>query len=74
MMFDNTPVAPSSRWETLRNHLPVLLLVVAAIGVAGGVHLASTTLAAIAAGHLVLAGILFALRGLRDRRAGALPR
>lgn len=67
MMFDNTPVASPSRWEVVWNHLSIVLLVIAVVGFAAGLHLAATTLVVIAAGHLVLAAILLAARHVRGR-------
>ena len=72
MMFDNSrdrsPTSTSAlRWA--HANLALILLVVAAVGVAAGVHLASAALAVAAAGHVVLAGLLLALRALRRRRS-----
>ena len=47
----------------------MVLLVFAAVGIAAGVHLASTAVVMLAAGHLAVAGILFAVRAVGNRRA-----
>ncbi|MEM9133583.1 MAG: hypothetical protein AAF962_26075 [Actinomycetota bacterium] len=69
MVFDNSPPVMASRWEVVRDHFPILVLVFAAVGVAAGVHLASAAVIVIAVGHMVLAGVLFAIRVLRIRKA-----
>lgn len=71
MVFDNSEAAslPSPSWRRWAHaNLPLVLLVAAAVGVAAGVHLASAALAVVAAGHVLLAGLLLALRALRQRR------
>ena len=71
MVFDNSPDGPPPSPSALQRahaNFPLILLVVAAVGVAAGMHLASAALAVIAAGHVVLAGLLLALRALRQRR------
>lgn len=70
MVFDNSPDSPPpppSALQWAHANAPLILLVVAAVGVAAGMHLASAALAVAAAGHVVLAGLLLALRALRQR-------
>lgn len=64
MTFDNSPPLLPSRWEATRSHLPLLVVVLGAVGFAAGIHLASTAVAVIAASHLVLAVILLGVRAL----------
>lgn len=70
MVFDNSPPPSPSLVRSAHANLPLILLVVASVGVAAGVHLASAALAVIAAGHLALAGLLLGLRAVRRRRSG----
>ncbi len=70
MMFDNAPIQAPSRLAVIRDHLPIIALVAACLGVAGGIHFASTAIAVIAAGHLAIAGALFAMQAMRRRNTG----
>ncbi len=75
MMFDNTaldntPATAGSRWVVIREHLPMVALIAACLGIAGGIHLASTAIVVIAAGHLATAVALFAVGSLRSRNTG----
>lgn len=66
MMFDNSPPSTPSVADRARTHLPMALLVAAAVAVAFGVHVASRALVVVAVGHLVLAGLLVAVRARRS--------
>lgn len=74
MMFDNSPVPRPSRWAIVKDHLPLIILVFAAVGVAAGLHLASAVIAIAAAGHVVVFAAVFAIAGWRKRTARAAQR
>ena len=74
MMFDNSPAATPSRWDAAREHLPIALVVFAAVGVAAGLHLASTAVAVAAGAHVVLGGAVLMVRRLRARHTSGAGR
>jgi hypothetical protein len=59
MTYDNSRPTPPSKWAALLGHLPVALAVVAAAALFVGLHVASTALLVIAAGHLAAAGAVW---------------
>ncbi len=69
MMFDNSPPATPTTWTRVKQHLPIAALLSTAVAVVVGIHMASAALAIAAAGHLVVAGMVVAVRSHRSRPA-----
>ncbi len=67
MMFDNSSPDPTPIRTTLRQHLPMIVFVVGAVGFAAGIHLASATAFVIAGGHLAVAAFVTIARRMRSR-------
>lgn len=69
MMFDNSSPPAQTDRNTTGDHIALVVLIGGALAVAFGMHFASLTVAAIGAGHLLVAGLAIAIRSLRARRA-----
>lgn len=71
MQFENDISAAPSRWTIIRDHLPILLLGGGAIAVFLGLHMAATGVVVVAALHLLIGAVVFAMQRFRPSRSAS---
>lgn len=67
-LLDNTMPSPPSRWEAIRKHLPLILVLGGAAALFVGLHAAATTVAIAAGLHLAVGLLAILGTGLHRRR------